>query len=179
MEANQLLRGQHPPLNILSYLIHLKQTKPYPEETLRVINYNLTRLSKHTDLNEPQQVYDYIAGLQCSNNYKAKVVKDYAKFIEYYGIEHKKPHYEKESKPIRLPTHEKLEMLIANAGRSMSIKLQLSMETGLRPIELMRLKVKDIDLEQRLVYPTTAKHGSSRILKISARALLLSVLLSK
>lgn len=58
-------------------------------------------------------------------------------------------------------------MLISNAGRSMSIKLQLSMETGLRPVELMRLKVKDIDLTQRLVYPTTAKHGSNRTLKIS------------
>jgi integrase len=58
-------------------------------------------------------------------------------------------------------------MLIANSGKSMSIKLQLSLETGLRPVELMHLKVKDIDLTQRLVYPTTAKHGSSRTLKIS------------
>jgi integrase len=58
-------------------------------------------------------------------------------------------------------------MLIANSGNVMSIKLTLSKETGLRPIELCNLKVKDIDLEQRIVYPTTAKHGSSRALKIS------------
>jgi len=52
----------------------------------------------------------------------------------------------------------------------------MSKETGLRPIELCNLKVKDVDLEQRLVYPTTAKHGASRRLKISTnlKALLVS-----
>jgi len=58
-------------------------------------------------------------------------------------------------------------MLIANSGRIMAIKLTLSKETGLRPVELCNLKVKDIDLNQRIVYPTTAKHGSARALKIS------------
>jgi len=58
-------------------------------------------------------------------------------------------------------------MLIANARPIMSIKLTLSKETGLRPIELCNLKVRDLDLEQRLVYPTTAKHGAPRKLKIS------------
>jgi len=58
-------------------------------------------------------------------------------------------------------------MLIANSGRIMSIKLTLSKETGLRPVEVCNLKVKDIDLEQRIIYPTTAKHGSARALKIS------------
>jgi integrase len=58
-------------------------------------------------------------------------------------------------------------MIIANSGKTMSTKLQLSLETGLRPIELCNLKVKDIDLEQKLIYPTTAKHGSPRVLKIS------------
>ncbi len=49
----------------------------------------------------------------------------------------------------------------------MTIKLTLSKETGLRPVEVCNLKVKDIDLEQKIVYPTTAKHGASRALKIS------------
>jgi integrase len=60
-------------------------------------------------------------------------------------------------------------MLIANSGWIQSIKLRISMETGLRPIELCNLKTKDIDLEQKLIYPTTAKHGSARKLKISEK----------
>ena len=58
-------------------------------------------------------------------------------------------------------------MLIANSGKIMTAKLTLSKETGLRPVEVCNLKVKDIDLEQKIVYPTTAKHGASRALKIS------------
>jgi len=40
-------------------------------------------------------------------------------------------------------------MLIAHAGRILSIKLQASKEWGVRPVELFKLKVKDIDLEQQ------------------------------
>ncbi len=43
----------------------------------------------------------------------------------------------------------------------------MSMETGLRPIELCNLKTKDADLQQRIIYPTTAKYGASRSLRIS------------
>jgi integrase len=75
--------------------------------------------------------------------------------------------YRRADRRIKLPNKEKLEMLIAFARKPLNIKLQMSMETGLRPVELCNLKVKDIDLTQRLVYPTTAKSGSSRTLKIS------------
>ncbi len=58
-------------------------------------------------------------------------------------------------------------MIISASGRILSLKLKLSMETGLRPIELHNLKVKDVDIAQRIVYPTTAKHGAPRKIKIS------------
>ncbi len=58
-------------------------------------------------------------------------------------------------------------MIIAESGRVLATKLTLSKETGLRPIEVHTLKVKDIDFEQRLIYPTTAKNGASRTLRIS------------
>jgi integrase/recombinase XerD len=59
-------------------------------------------------------------------------------------------------------------MLIANAGTLLSTKLSLSMETGLRPVELCKLKVKDIDIDHKTVNPTTAKRGNPRTLPISA-----------
>jgi len=58
-------------------------------------------------------------------------------------------------------------MIIAESGKVLATKLTLSKETGLRPIEVHTLKVKDIDFEQRLIYPTTAKNGASRTLRIS------------
>jgi integrase len=70
---------------------------------------------------------------------------------------------------IKIPTKEKVEMLIASAGKNLALKLRIIMETGLRPIELLNLKVKDVDLEQHLLYPTTAKHGARRTSKFSTQ----------
>ena len=72
------------------------------------------------------------------------------------------------AKAIRIPTKTQLEMLIAHAGSINSIKLSISKEAGLRPIELCNLRVKDLDKEQRTLYPTTAKNGAPRKLKISS-----------
>jgi len=77
------------------------------------------------------------------------------------------PNYKQTRQQIRIPTKQNLQMIIANSGRKMATKLTISLETGIRPIELCNLRVKDIDLEQKLIYPTTAKHGSGRTLKIS------------
>jgi integrase/recombinase XerD len=77
------------------------------------------------------------------------------------------PVYIPNPRQIRIPTTENLNVLIAYAGQSLSLKLMMSKETGLRPVELMNLKVRDVDLEQKVVYPRTAKHGTPRTLKIS------------
>jgi len=151
---------------ILNYLIHLKQ-KGFIDETIRIINWTLMHLSKHANLGNPEEVNQYIANMQRSNSYKYRLTQVYAKFLEYQKIEYKRPSYPKIAKMPKIPTHEKLQMIMSNAGKTMAAKLQLSLETGLRPVELCSLKVKDIDLNQRLVYPTTAKNGAPRVLKIS------------
>jgi len=133
------------------------------ESTRKALRY----MSQHADLNEPEQVKQFIARHQCTNGRKRNLSLAYARYCQYYKIAWQMPKYEPDPRQIRTPTKEKLEMLIANSGRKMATKLQISMETGIRPIELCNLKVKDIDLEQRIIYPTTAKHGNARTLKIS------------
>jgi len=135
--------------------------------TVKFVDKALTRIGKNADLNNPEQVKRFIANLQTSDSYKKNLCFAYDQYCNYYKIVWEKPTYFQEPKQIRIPTTAQLDMLIANSGRVMTIKLTLSKETGLRPVEVCNLKVKDIDLEQRLVYPTTAKHGSARALKIS------------
>jgi len=135
--------------------------------SIKFVDKALTYLSKHTNLNEPEQVKQFIANIQASNGYKRNLAIAYNKYCKYYKIQWNMPLYQPEAKTIKIPTKEKLEMLIASAGKTLSIKLTISKEAGLRPVELQNLKVKDIDLEQRLIHPTTAKHGSARTLKIS------------
>jgi integrase len=147
-------------------LIKLKNNAK-SDYTIKFVDKALTYLSKHADLDDSEQVTRFIANLQTSDSYKRNLCFAYSQYCDYYKIVWQKPKYYQEPKTIRIPTTAQIDMLIANSGRIMATKLTLSKETGLRPVEVCNLKVKDIDLEQKIVYPTTAKHGSARALKIS------------
>ena len=137
------------------------------ETTIQSVSKKLRILASHADLNNPEAVKQYIANHPCSNTYRQMLTQAYNQYCKFNGIQWVAPHYKTDERNVKVPTKEKLEMIIANAGTRMAVKLRLSMETGMRPTELVNLTVKDIDFEQRLVYPTTAKHGSARTLKIS------------
>ncbi len=151
---------------ILNVLAKMKNNNK-ADSTIRFTDKALTYLSKHADLNKPEQVKHHIANLNSKNGYKRNLCIAYNKYCKYYKIKWVMPLYKPEVKHIKIPTTEQLEMLIARAGKTLSTKLTLSKETGIRPVELCNLKVKDTDLNQKLIYPTTAKHGNARILKIS------------
>jgi integrase len=135
--------------------------------TINFTRKALTYLSKHTSLKEPEAVKMLIADLKTTDGYKRNLVIAYNKYAKFYNIQWNMPLYRQPAKNIALPTKEKIQMLIANAGKNLSLKLQLSMETGLRPVELTRLKVKDLDLEHKTVNPTTAKNGNPRTIPMS------------
>lgn len=135
--------------------------------TITTTDKALQLISKNADLNDPEAVKNYIANKNVSNGYKKILCTAYDKYANYYQIQWKMPRYQPDAKHRRIPTTENINMLIAKARRRLSTKLTLSKETGLRPFELCNLKVRDIDLDHRKVYPTTAKNGAPRTLKIS------------
>jgi integrase len=125
------------------------------EYTIHFTNKALTYLSKHTSLAEPEAVKLFVSTLKVSDSYKKNLCIAYNRYCKHYRIQWNMPKYTQEAKNVALPTREKLLMLISNAEKLLSMKLQLSMETGLRPVELSRLKVRDIDLDHKTVNPTT------------------------
>jgi integrase len=135
--------------------------------SITFVRKSLTYLSKHTNLDQPEQVKQFIASKDVSNGYKKNLCLAYDKYCQYNQIEWQMPKYRPEAKTIKIPTKAKLEMLIARAGKTLGLKLTISKETGLRPVELHNLKTKDIDLDKRTIHPTTAKNGAPRQLKIS------------
>jgi integrase len=137
------------------------------DDTIKNTSKALKRLAKSTDLDNPEKVKQFIANLDVSPSYKKNLSIAYKKYCQYNPIKWKMPHYTPKPKLIKIPTKEKLEMIISASGKTLATRLTISMETGLRPVELCNLKVKDVDLEQRIIYPTTAKHGTPRALKIS------------
>jgi len=153
----------------LNYLLYLKK-QGIRRNRFKTTSWILKTINKNADLENPDAVNRYIAHRPISDAYKAQLTQVYAQYCKYQGIPYDRPKFKKQaSRPIRIPTEEKINMIIAESGRVLATKLTLSKETGLRPIEVHLLKVKDVDLERYLVYPTTAKNGASRTLKISAQ----------
>ena len=166
---------QHPPneiqprqieAEILSLLIAMKNNNK-SDYTIKSASKTLKRISKHANLHVPEQVKAYIANKNVTDGTKSWECTIYNMFCRHHKIDWEMPKYKRESKHIKIPTKEKLEMLIASSRKTSATKLKISMETGIRPIELCNLKVKDIDFERRLIMPTTAKGGNPRTLKIS------------
>jgi integrase len=150
----------------LNLLVQMKN-EGKAQTTIEGISKRLRIIAKHANINKPDEVTTFIVNHKCSNSFKHLLTTAYTKYGKFNKIEWQPPHFKPEQHSIKVPTHEKIQMIIANAGKRMALKLSLSLETGMRPVELCNLKAKDIDIQQRLVYPTTAKNGSARTLKIS------------
>ncbi len=95
----------------------------------------------------------------------------YNKYAITNGLSWEKPKYYQTAKMPKIPHETKIECIIANASKKLATALAISKDTGLRPVELMNLKLKDIDLSKGAIYPETAKHGSPRVLKLTNRTL--------
>jgi len=140
----------------------------------------LTYLSKHVDLEKPEDVKGYIADLDKADSYKRNLSLAYWNYAKVHGIEWEKPRYYATNRLPSIPSDEKINMLIANAPKKLALAISISRDTGMRPVELMGLRLSDIDIENGVVHPFTAKHGAGRILKLRNTTLnLLSSYLSK
>jgi integrase len=151
----------------LPVLTHL-HAKGRMKGTLASISDRLKHLARNTDLNNPVNVETFIANkVRASNRYKQKLCIAYNHYCQYYKIQWEMPHYQPQPRVQRLPTEEQINKLIAAAGKILSLKLWLSKETGMRPIEIHALRVKDLDTERNIVNPLAVKDGAPRPLKIT------------
>jgi integrase len=62
-------------------------------------------------------------------------------------------------------------MIIANSGSKYSMIFSILLDTGLKPIELHRLTLRDIDLEHGIIYSETAQNGLARSLELKPSTL--------
>jgi len=140
--------------------------------TIKNYGKALHRLAKTCNLENPETVRTYLALLKGTHGYKKQLVFAYEKYAKQYGLTWKRPKYITRRKMPKIPQEAKINCIIADASPKLSTAISISKDTGLRPIELMRLKLKDIDLQKGAVYPTTAKHGNPRVLKLTNRTLI-------
>jgi len=141
-------------------------------------------LARHADLDNPQEVELAIArwnltdpktkkptNTPASNTYKAKLCFTYQHYVKFYKMMWEVPKYVEESRGIQPPSDEKCKMLIASSRGALSLRLDISMQTGLRPIEVhgyKGLRVKDIHPDQGTITALSTKGCNPRpAMKIS------------
>ena len=128
-------------------------------------------LAKRADLRTPQDVEIAIArykkkdGKPAANAYKTKLCDAYGHYCKHFKIEWEKPTYTDEPKSIQPPTQERCSMLIAAAHGEMSIKINISTQTGMRPCEVQGekgLQAKDVHPDQKTITPRSRKGCNAR-----------------
>jgi integrase len=150
---------------ILNVLWELKK-KGRADATIKNVGKALSTLAKYCNLDKPDSVRTFIATFDRSNGYKKQLCFAYDNYAKFHGLTWDRPIYFVPSKMPKIPQETKINAIIANASKKLGLAIAMSRDTGLRPIELMNLKLRDVDLSKGAVYPVTAKHGSARVLKI-------------
>jgi integrase len=151
-------------------LLHL-EGKGRSENTRIAYEKNLKALAIRADLKDTKAVELAIArykkkdGTPITNNYKSKLCDCYATYCKFHKIEWEKPVYTPEPTTMQPPTQERILMLISSARLELSIKLDISAQTGLRPIEVQGQKglhAKDIHPDQNTITARITKGCNAR-----------------
>ena len=128
-------------------------------------------IAKDTDINDVERVKEYIASKPTSNTYKEGLVQAYDHYVRINGLNWQKPVFVREENSIKVPTTENVEKLIAYAGPKYSTIIAVFKDTGARPCELERVKLKDLDLEQGIIYLPSRKGSRGRPKKLKPQTL--------
>ena len=129
----------------------------YSELTLEGYSKKLRLLNKSVNLDSPESVTRYLTNKkEWKNSFKETVVSAYLHYVEYYGLEWKKPKYRRSERLPYVPISEQVNKLIAHSSRKYAMIYSILRDTGLRPIELHGLTLRKIDLEAGIIYPETA-----------------------
>jgi len=150
---------------ILKVLWELKKDGK-SEATIKNIDKALFVLAKKVNLDDPEAVKVFIATLDGKDGYKRQLCYSYSKYVKINGLTWKKPVYYAKAKMPRIPQRRQIDCIMAKAKRKLATAIAISRDTGLRPIELMNIRLRDVDLSKGAIYPATAKHGSPRVLKL-------------
>jgi len=155
--------------NLAMIIKTLAKLQHLAKSNQRAIWYRLLRLNKLANLQTPSEVQKAIYKMECRNNYKNKLFLAYQYFCESNSIEFVRPRrLPTEVCVINIPTEQRIDTIIACCGWVYSIAFTLS-KYGLRPHELSKLTLRNVDLDQCKLTVPTSKLGAQRTLQMSSR----------
>jgi integrase len=143
----------------------------YADQTIKYSGRRLKMVAKSVNLDNPEEIKDYLARKQGKHSYKEGIADAYARYVKYNGLKWIKPAYRRSSQPPYVPTEGETTILISNAGKKYALILSILRDTGMRPIELERSTLRWYDLQRGQVNVETAKGGNPRSLKLKTETL--------
>jgi integrase len=143
----------------------------YEETTIKATAKRLKHLQKNCHLADPESIKLFVANKKCSNAFKVSLIETYHIYMKSIGQQWNKPFYTRYDKLPKIPTEERINMLISHAAPRMSLILSMSKDLGSRPVELTWLTVTDINLQNGIVNITGAKHTVGRNGKLKPNTL--------
>ena len=155
---------------IVNTLIKLKSSG-LAESTLRPVSYELSRMAKHCDLDNPDDVKNYIANMKGANSYKDVFVKSYSYYVKHNNLKWDRPKLKSERKPPRIPTKKEIMNVVSASSRKNAVIFKILMETGVMPHELANADRRDVDLDRGILSVQGFKGHTSRNFKLKSDAL--------
>jgi len=155
---------------IINVMLWMRK-EAYENSMIKATAKRLKHLQKNCLLADPESVKLFVANKKCGNAFKESLIEAYAIYMRSIGQTWNQPFYTRYDRAIKIPTEEKVNMLISNASPRMALALSMQKDLGTRPIELTWIKVSDIDLEKGHVSIIGAKHTASGIGKLKPKTL--------
>jgi integrase len=131
----------------------------------------LNSIAAKINLDDTYSFSEYIARGKWRQSYKANLCDFYNHYCKFYNIAFVKPKYRRDHKLPRVPTEEKINLIIGHASKKYVIIYKIAMQCGLRPVEIGNLTLSDIDLEKGMLSVYSAKNGVPRVLKLTSQTL--------
>ncbi|MBS7653321.1 site-specific integrase [Candidatus Bathyarchaeota archaeon] len=107
----------------------------------------------------------YIFDLKATNKYKSILLLSYSHFCKANGIVWHKPELRVEPYPVRVPTEERIDRIISSSTKRFATIFQLS-KHGLRPDEISKITLRDLDLDRGTLRVRTSKLGLGRTVQL-------------
>jgi hypothetical protein len=102
----------------------------YEPSTRKYTAKRLRHLMRNTKFDDPENVKTFIANKKCSNAFKECLIETYAIYMRSIDKEWNQPFYDRYDKAIKVPTEEKIDMLIARCETRMSLILSMMKDLG-------------------------------------------------
>jgi integrase len=126
------------------------------ESSQRTYAKKINFLAKHVNLDNSLETETFILQLSNASKYKLTLLSAYTWYCKANGITWICPRIKVRSAPIVVPAEERIDKIIS-AGTQKWITIFSICKHGLRPDEVSKITLRDVDLERGILLVRTSK----------------------